>query len=126
LKKIFLALRKQFDWKSELEFLHSLSIDETFGKGFQIHAMEALGVSWYLFLRHWDWPKNAILSAIRIGVGGDTIACLVGSLCGDLHGRQAWPGDWVCKLDNNHDFDREDTTNLAKMMATKAIDRRLK
>ena len=61
---------------------------------FQIQAIDAFSCAVYIFFRFYDLPKEAVIHAASLGGDTDTIAKLVGDLCGALHGTAWIPSEW--------------------------------
>ncbi len=61
---------------------------------FQIKAIDALCCAFYTFFRHFDDPRKAVQCAASMGGDTDTIAKIVGELCGALHGTKWIPNTW--------------------------------
>ena len=61
---------------------------------FQIRAVDCLAISLYIFFKHYDLPLHAVQVAASIGGDTDTIAKIVGDLCGALHGTTWIPESW--------------------------------
>lgn len=64
-------------------------------------AHEAITLSAYLFKLYSDDPKTAILTAANTPGDSDSIASLVGSLCGAYNGVESLPAHWIEKLERN-------------------------
>lgn len=61
-------------------------------------------------------PESAILAAVNIGNDTDTVACMVGSIVGALHGIEALPGNYLPVLDEANEFSLEDlATRILKV-----------
>lgn len=69
---------------------------ELLGKSdiFQIQAIDALCCAYYIFFRLYDNPLKAVQYAASIGGDTDTIAKIVGELCGAAHGIEWIPESW--------------------------------
>ena len=61
---------------------------------FQIKAIDALCCAYYIFFKFYNQPKEAICYAAGLGGDTDTIAKIVGDLCGALHGYKWIPKEW--------------------------------
>ena len=62
-------------------------------------------------------PVRAITWSANFGRDADTIATMVGSIVGAMHGASALPSAWVAKVEANPDVTyREDTQKLAKVI----------
>jgi ADP-ribosylglycohydrolase len=61
---------------------------------FQIKAIDAICCAYYIFFRNYQKPKEAIIEAATLGGDTDTIAKLVGDLCGAYYGYEWIPEDW--------------------------------
>lgn len=62
-------------------------------------VLESLPAALWCFLRHWDDPRQAILTAVSGGYDADTVAAMTGALVGALHGEDAFPAPWVEELE---------------------------
>ena len=62
-------------------------------------VLESLPASLWCFLRHWDDPQQAILTAVSGGYDADTVAAMTGALVGALHGEDVFPASWVDELE---------------------------
>jgi len=68
-------------------------------KGF---ALTGVISALYFFLTGLDMPfAETVLDTIAEGGSTDTLGCLVGGLCGALHGASGIPEEWVRKLRNS-------------------------
>lgn len=80
---------------------------------FQIEAIDALCCAFYLFFKHYDDPREAVIQAASLGGDTDTIAKMVGDLCGACHGTSWIPREW-------HGFEgEEEFVDLAKQLYSK-------
>jgi ADP-ribosylglycohydrolase len=61
---------------------------------FQIKAIDCLCCAVYTFFRFYDHPVEAVSYAASMGGDTDTIAKIVGDLCGALHGTKWIPQNW--------------------------------
>ena len=62
-------------------------------------------------------PVRAITWSANFGRDADTIATMVGSIVGALHGASGLPSSWVAKVEANPDVTyRDDTQRLAKVV----------
>lgn len=61
---------------------------------FQINAIDCLCCAYYIFFANYDVPLEAVCYAASIGGDTDTIAKIVGELCGALHGTKWIPESW--------------------------------
>jgi len=61
---------------------------------FQIEAIDALCCALYIFLNNYENPVQAICNAASLGGDTDTIAKIVGDLCGALYGTEWIPIEW--------------------------------
>ncbi len=68
-------------------FLQSICTPD---KWFQIRAIDALAYVLFMFGRYGAEPEQCMVRTVALGGDCDTLACIVGSLLGALHG----PG-WV-------------------------------
>ena len=62
-------------------------------------VLESLPAALWCFLRHWDDPQQAIVTAVSGGYDADTVAAMTGALVGALHGADAFPAPWVDELE---------------------------
>ena len=62
-------------------------------------VLETLPAALWCFLRFWDDPRQAILTAVQGGYDADTVASLAGTLVGALHGDGALPALWIEELE---------------------------
>ncbi len=62
-------------------------------------VLESLPAALWCFLRHWDDPGQAILTAVSGGYDADTVAALTGTLVGALHGEGGFPSPWLDELE---------------------------
>ena len=62
---------------------------------FQIKAIDAICCAYYIFFKNYQNPKNAIIEAAMMGGDTDTIAKLVGDLCGAYYGYEWLPSEWL-------------------------------
>jgi ADP-ribosylglycohydrolase len=63
--------------------------------GSHFHVSETLATVFGIFYAANGKPEEAILTAVNNGADSDTIASIVGSLCGALYGIKAVPEYWV-------------------------------
>ncbi|SES32094.1 ADP-ribosylglycohydrolase family protein [Lentzea albida] len=62
-------------------------------------AEEALATGLYCAIRHADDPVRALVRAARTSGDSDSIAALAGAFAGAAHGLEAWPADWVARIE---------------------------
>ncbi|USX53476.1 ADP-ribosylglycohydrolase family protein [Lentzea sp. HUAS12] len=62
-------------------------------------AEEALATGLYCAIRHADDPVRALVRAARTSGDSDSIAALAGAFAGAAHGVEAWPADWVARIE---------------------------
>src|SRR5690606_37796 len=62
------------------------------------YLLETLPSVLYILERHAPDPEEAIVRAVDDTWDNDTVAAIVGSAVGALHGRQGLPGRWVSGL----------------------------
>lgn len=75
--------------------------DEVFAEmGSSYMVYDTVPCAFYCFSRHFETPEKAILEAVNAGGDTDSIACITGSLCGALHGIDAFPEKWLKGLEN--------------------------
>lgn len=70
---------------------------------FQIKAIDAISCAVYIFFRFYEEPVEAVIYAASLGGDTDTIAKLVGDLCGALHGIKWIPSEWS-KCEGEEEF----------------------
>jgi len=68
---------------------------------------ESVVCSIYISLRQYDNFKRAILSSVNSGGDSDSIASMVGAVCGALHGANKLPKYWIDTLENQDSIIRE-------------------
>ena len=78
----------------ENEFNWNITKDLLGQNIFQIKAIDCLSISIYIFLYLINDPLSAICTAASIGGDTDTIAKIVGDLCGALYGYKWLPIEW--------------------------------
>ena len=62
-------------------------------------AEEALATGLYCAVRHADDPVRALVRAARTSGDSDSIAALAGAFVGAAHGLEAWPANWVARIE---------------------------
>lgn len=62
-------------------------------------AEEAFGTALFCFLMFPDDPVTVIRRAAVTSGDSDSIACIAGSFAGAYHGLDAWPADWVERIE---------------------------
>jgi ADP-ribosylglycohydrolase len=62
-------------------------------------AEEALATGLYCFLLFPDDPVAAIARGAASSGDSDSIACLAGAFAGAAHGLDAWPADWLARIE---------------------------
>ena len=85
----------------------------------RLHAIEELPVALGALLATGGDYRGAVLAAVNYGRDADSIATMVGSLCGALHGIAAIPEDWRDTVSRNS---RLDLTANGRTMAAVARD----
>jgi ADP-ribosylglycohydrolase len=80
------------------------------------NAREALAAAVYVFARHPDSPRAALLEAANTPGDSDSIATLVGALVGARMGLGGLPNDWVAQLE------RTDELRVLALRVTKGAD----
>lgn len=78
-------------------------------------AHEAIAAALYVFLRHPDDPRAAILEGANTPGDSDSIATLAGALAGARNGLAALPAEWVEQVERS-----EELLALARSIATLA------
>ncbi len=103
-RRIELAVKigqKHASWETAV-----LELADIIGTG--LHASEAVPAVFGILACCGDDPEAAILAAVNSGNDTDTVACMVGSIAGALHGFDALPGDYLPVLNEANRFDLED------------------
>ncbi|MHB8624870.1 MAG: ADP-ribosylglycohydrolase family protein [Aggregatilineales bacterium] len=67
-------------------------------------AEEAFGTGLLCFLLYPDDPVAAIRRAVVTAGDSDSIACLTGAFAGACHGLDAWPADWIERIEYREDL----------------------
>jgi ADP-ribosylglycohydrolase len=67
-------------------------------------AHDAVAAACYVFARHADAPRAALLEAVNSPGDSDSIGALVGALLGARHGLEGLPPEWVADLERNHEL----------------------
>lgn len=62
-------------------------------------AEEAFSTGFFCFLVFMDDPLKALNRAAVTRGDSDSIACLTGAFAGAYHGIDAWPGDWISRIE---------------------------
>jgi ADP-ribosylglycohydrolase len=62
-------------------------------------AEEALATGLLCFLMYPDQPRMALRRAAATSGDSDSIACMTGAFAGAYHGAEAWPGEWMSKIE---------------------------
>lgn len=62
-------------------------------------AEEAFATALFCFLMYPDEPLAVIRRAVVTSGDSDSIACLAGAFAGALHGLDAWPAEWVERIE---------------------------
>ncbi|MFD4670003.1 ADP-ribosylglycohydrolase family protein [Lentzea sp. NPDC058450] len=62
-------------------------------------AEEALATGLYCAVRHADDPVRCLVRAARTSGDSDSIAALAGAFAGAAHGLEAWPQEWVARIE---------------------------
>lgn len=76
--------------------------------GTGLHASEAVPAVFGILACCGDDPEQAILAGVNIGNDTDTVATMVGSIVGALHGIEALPGNYLPVLNEANKFELED------------------
>ncbi|MDA0705320.1 MAG: ADP-ribosylglycohydrolase family protein [Proteobacteria bacterium] len=103
-RRIELAIQigqKHASWETAVSELADI-----IGSG--LHASEAVPAVFGILACCGDDPESAILAAVNIGNDTDTVATMVGSIVGALHGVEALPGNYLPVLNKANKFDLED------------------
>lgn len=67
-------------------------------------AHDAVAAACYVFARHADDPRVALLEAVNSPGDSDSIGALVGALLGARHGLEHLPTEWVADLERNDEL----------------------
>ncbi|RKT17368.1 ADP-ribosylglycohydrolase [Streptomyces sp. 1114.5] len=67
-------------------------------------AEEAFGTGLLCFLLLPDDPVAAVRRAAYSGGDSDSLACLTGAFAGAHHGEEAWPGEWVARIEHRDEL----------------------
>jgi hypothetical protein len=97
------SLCKEGRWAeyfSSRAWAEELALSAAVAPGFQIGALDAVAAALCALVCHWDHPEDAVVAAVHYGGDTDTIASMVGSLAGALHGSDWVPGGWVREIEN--------------------------
>lgn len=62
-------------------------------------AEEALATGLHCAIRHADDPVACLVRAARTSGDSDSIAALAGAFVGAVHGVDAWPADWITRIE---------------------------
>jgi ADP-ribosylglycohydrolase len=103
-RRIELAIQigeKHASWESAVSELADI-----IGTG--LHASEAVPAVFGILACCGNDPEKAILAAVNIGNDTDTIATMVGSIVGALHGIEALPSNYLPVLNKANKFKLED------------------
>mmetsp|Transcript_43497 Transcript_43497/g.114758 ORF Transcript_43497/g.114758 Transcript_43497/m.114758 type:complete len:670 (-) Transcript_43497:250-2259(-) len=84
--------------------------------GFQIAAVDLMPCVLWAVASHHDNPEEALVQAVALGGDTDTVACLVGSILGALHGVSWIPRRWWDNLENGS-RGRSYAVNLGERLA---------
>ena len=82
-----------------------LDLADLIGSG--LHASEAVPAVFGILACCGNSPENAILAAVNIGNDTDTVATMVGSIVGALHGIEALPSNYLSVINDANQFDLE-------------------
>ncbi len=93
--------QKHASWETAV-----LEVADIIGTG--LHASEAVPAVFGILACCGDDPEAAILAAVNSGNDTDTVACMVGSIAGALHGFEALPGNYLPVLNEANKFELED------------------
>ena len=103
-RRIELAIqigRKHASWETAVSELADI-----IGTG--LHASEAVPAVFGILACCGNDPEQAILAAVNSGNDTDTIATMVGSIVGALHGIEALPSNYLPVLNKANQFELED------------------
>lgn len=84
--------------------------------GSGVSSAESVPAALFIFLRYGADPEEALVRAVALGGDTDTIAAMVGALCGALHGAEAFPRRWYEGLENGRDG-RDEIVAVAERLA---------
>lgn len=93
--------RKHSTWETAVPELADI-----IGSG--LHASEAVPAVFGILACCGDDPEQAILAAVNIGNDTDTVATMVGSIVGALHGIDALPSEYLPVINEANNFDLDD------------------
>jgi ADP-ribosylglycohydrolase len=106
-RRIELAIKigqKHASWETAVSELADI-----IGTG--LHASEAVPAVFGILACCGNDPETAILAAVNIGNDTDTVATMVGSIVGALHGIEALPNNYLPVLNKANNFELEDLAN---------------
>lgn len=106
-RRIELAIqigRKHASWETAVTELADI-----IGTG--LHASEAVPAVFGILACCGNDPEQAILAAVNSGNDTDTVATMVGSIVGALHGIEALPSNYLPVLNRANKFELEDLAN---------------
>jgi len=89
---------------------------DALGEDFQIRAIDTMGTVIWLITKHWKDPEECLIHAVNLGGDTDTVAAIVGALCGALHGTAWIPWRWWNNIENEK-RGRDYTVELGKQLA---------
>jgi len=115
-RRIELAIQigqKHASWEAA-----ALEIADIIGTG--LHASEAVPAVFGILACCGDDAETAILAAVNIGNDTDTIATMVGSIVGAMHGIEALPSNYLPVLNEANNFELE--TLAARILQLHKLD----
>lgn len=84
--------------------------------GTGVSSAESVPAALFIFLRHGAEPEEALVRAVGLGGDTDTVAAMVGALCGALHGAGRFPRRWYEGLENGP-RGRDEIVKVARELA---------
>lgn len=100
-RRIELAIQigqKHDSWETAV-----VELADLIGSG--LHASEAVPAVFGILACCGNEPEQAIWAAVNIGNDTDTVAAMVGSIVGALHGVEALPSDYLPVINESNEFD---------------------
>eukprot|EP01095_Lingulamoeba_sp_RSL-Kostka_P008592 TRINITY_DN2907_c0_g1_i1.p1 TRINITY_DN2907_c0_g1~~TRINITY_DN2907_c0_g1_i1.p1 ORF type:complete len:435 (-),score=145.42 TRINITY_DN2907_c0_g1_i1:108-1412(-) len=89
---------------------------------FQIRAVDCMTVCLYCFCKYYKTPEICIQKAVANGGDSDTVAAIVGALCGALHGTSFIPHRWYDNIENDEITGRDDIIQEMILFSQHKID----
>lgn len=110
-KRIELAVEIGKKYKGDV-YAAMQEISDIIGTG--LAAYEAVPAAFGLMVAADGDPVQAVLGGVNAGSDTDTVATIIGSMVGTLHGYKAYPQKWVDKIEQENNFHLE---SLAQELA---------